>query len=130
MLAGQRAFVRWGLVSCNNKLAVFQAHDIYTYLRDETEASCCNKRSCRTAGYRVTAVGVEMLVGGSWIVVPDDTIQYRTLEGDAGETAGGHWCGEIEFGLTYCAVLPPSSASASGGPRQTPFSTSPTRSPT
>ena len=27
----------------------------------------------------------------------DDTIQYRTLEGDTGETAGGHWCGKIEY---------------------------------
>jgi hypothetical protein len=37
-----------------------------------------------------TAAGVEMLVDGRWIVVPDDTIQYRALDGDNGETAGGH----------------------------------------
>jgi len=30
-----------------------------------------------------------MLVNGSWIAVPNDTIQYRTLEGDAGGAAGG-----------------------------------------
>ena len=28
--------------------------------------------------------------GGEWIVVPEDTIQYRTLEGDPGATAAGH----------------------------------------
>jgi hypothetical protein len=53
-----------------------------------------------------------MLIGGQWIVVPNDTIQYRALDGDTGETAGGHWCG-LSGGhvtVTYCAILPPSSA--------------------
>jgi hypothetical protein len=48
-------------------------------------------------------------VDGEWLTVPEDTIQYRTLEGDPGETRGGHWCGLMAFGnLTYCAILPPS----------------------
>jgi hypothetical protein len=47
----------------------------------------------RPANYRKTGADLEMLVSGEWIVVPMDTIQYRTLEGDNGETAGGHWCG-------------------------------------
>ena len=34
--------------------------------------------------------------------------KYRALEGDTGETHGGHWCGLAVFGnLTYCAILPP-----------------------
>src|SRR5262249_12679360 len=100
-----------------------QAHDIYTSLVDSTGASCCSDRDCRPARYRITAAGVQMLVDGSWIAVPDNTSQYRTIDGDAGETAGGHWCGRIELSVTYCAVLPPSSASLTGGdPRQTPVS--------
>src|SRR5262249_48123881 len=97
-----------------------QAHDIYAGLKDSAGSSCCHDRDCRPARYRTTAAGVEMLVDGKWIVVPNETIQYRTLEGDTGETAGGHWCGVMEdYSLTICAVLPPSSASASGDHGQT-----------
>jgi hypothetical protein len=93
--------------------APIEAHDIYMALKDRAGASCCTDRDCRPAHYRVTQAGVQMLVNGEWIVVPPETIQYRSLEGDRGETAGGHWCGIINFGtLTYCAILPPSSASS------------------
>ncbi len=52
-----------------------------------------------------------MLVDGKWIVVPNETLQYRTLDGDTGETAGGHWCGRTgAVTVTFCAILPPSSA--------------------
>jgi len=55
-----------------------------------------------------------MLIGDKWIAIPHGKLQYRTLEGDTGETAGGHWCGAPdESGLsffTYCAILPPSTA--------------------
>jgi hypothetical protein len=58
-----------------------------------------------------------MLVDGEWIAVPEYTIQYRALPGDTGETAGGHWCGDIRTkhgdGLdysTHCAILPPNPA--------------------
>src|SRR5262245_24010317 len=74
-----------------------QAHDIYRSLVDSSGESCCNQRDCRPARYRVTAAGVEMLVDGSWLVVPEDTIQYRALEGDTGETAGGHWFSRTEL---------------------------------
>jgi hypothetical protein len=96
-----------------NWSAPIEAHDIYTTLRDRVGGSCCSEHDCRPAHYRITAAGVKMLVGGEWIVVPNETIQYRTLEGDTGETAGGHWCGTTNFGtLTHCAILPPSSASS------------------
>ena len=52
--------------------------------------SYCHERDRRPAHYRKAVVGVEVLVGGEWIVVPEDTIQYRTLEGDPGATAAGH----------------------------------------
>jgi hypothetical protein len=88
------------------------AHDIYMTLKNRAGMSCCNDRECRPAVYRFTPAGVQMLVDGEWIVVPPETIQYRTLEGDGGETAGGHWCGLTNYGVvTYCAILPPSSAS-------------------
>ena len=103
--------------------APIEAHDIYTTLTDRAGESCCHERDCRPAPYRRTAAGVEMLVGEEWIVVPDETIQYRTLEGDTGETAGGHWCGSTRLRtiMTFCAVLPPSSASsikAESNPKQ------------
>ena len=44
----------------------------------------------RPAHYRKAVAGVKVLVGGEWIVVPEDTIQYRTLERDPGATAAGH----------------------------------------
>jgi hypothetical protein len=28
-----------------------------------------------------------------WVGVPNNVIQYRSLDGDTGETRGGHWCG-------------------------------------
>ena len=89
-----------------------QAHDIYTGLTDMNGASCCNNRDCRPARYRMTPEGVELFVNGRWITVPDDTIQYRMLPGDTGETAGGHWCG-YDLGQRIrmiCTILPPNSA--------------------
>ena len=87
-----------------------EAHDIYVTLKDSYGRTCCSGRDCRPAHYRAMATGIEMLVDGQWIVVPDETIQYRSLEGDTGETAGGHWCGLLDQAVTYCAILPPSSA--------------------
>ena len=92
-----------------------QAHDIYTGLTNRYGTNCCHDQDCRPALYRMTPVGVEMLVNGKWIAVPDDTIQYRVLPGDTGETAGGHWCG-YDFGQcirTLCTILPPNSAGLS-----------------
>jgi hypothetical protein len=62
---------------------------------------------------------VQMFVYGQWLVIPHDKIQYRSIEGDTGETAGGHWCGNGHQGrgyvsyVTRCAILPPQAASAS-----------------
>jgi hypothetical protein len=87
-------------------------HDIYGTLQDGHGVSCCGGHDCRPAHYRITANSVKMLVDGRWIVVPNETIQYRTLSGDTGETGGGHWCGvTADFvSVTFCAILPPSSA--------------------
>ena len=40
-----------------------QAHDIYTHLKSRSGESCCDNSDCRPVPYRVTASGVEMLVG-------------------------------------------------------------------
>ena len=69
-----------------------EGHDIYSGLMDG-ETSCCNETDCHPANYRVTSAGVDMFVDGEWIRVPNNLIQYRSLEGDTGETRGGHWCG-------------------------------------
>jgi hypothetical protein len=91
-----------------------QAHDIYSPLKDRWGNSCCHDQDCRPAHYRMTPAGVQMLINGEWIAVPDHAIQYRALPGDTGETDGGHWCGNIFFkhsgGVeysTHCAILPP-----------------------
>jgi hypothetical protein len=85
------------------------AHDIYMALKNRFGQSCCNEGDCRPAHYRIANGGVQMLVEGEWVPVPEETIEYRALEGDTGETRGGHWCGLRAFGnLTYCAILPPS----------------------
>jgi hypothetical protein len=91
-----------------------QAHDIYTHLKSRSGKSCCDNSDCRPAVYRTTSSGVEMLVGKTWVWVPRGTIEYRMLEGDTGETNGGHWCGESYEGgfVTYCAFLPPTLAAA------------------
>jgi hypothetical protein len=99
------------------------AHDIYSPLKDRWGNSCCDEKDCRPAPYRVTPVGVQMFVNGDWIAVPDHAIQYRALPGDTGETAGGHWCGDIRYrhgdGMAYtthCAILPPNPAAIFGPP--------------
>jgi hypothetical protein len=93
------------------------AHDICARLKNGSGFLCCDGQDCRPATYRSTPRGVEMFVYGGWLPIPDYTIQYRSLEGDTGETKGGHWCGrEVGYGspaVTYCAVLPPKSAAAS-----------------
>jgi hypothetical protein len=97
------------------------AHDIYSHLRDERGASCCDDQDCRPAFYRLTARGVQMYVDQQRINVPNERIQYRALPGDRGETGEGHWCGsayEPDFGnpegvyVTRCEILPPQFASA------------------
>ena len=89
-----------------------EAHDIYTHLKSRSGQSCCDGTDCRPVPYRVTTSGVEMRVGETWIVVPRETVQHRALDGDIGETNGGHWCGERYEGgyITYCAFLPPNLA--------------------
>lgn len=92
---------------------ISDAHDIYTNLRNSKGLSCCDEGECRPAYYRRGRFGLEMFVFQRWIAVPDTAIEYRFLDGDPGETNGGHWCGAeaSELGvLTYCAFLPPSSA--------------------
>ncbi|MET0526738.1 MAG: hypothetical protein ABW003_00050 [Microvirga sp.] len=98
-----------------------QAHDMYTPLMDPWGKSCCDDHDCRPALYRKTKTGVQMLVDGRWIDVPDIAIQHRSLPGDAGETAGGHWCGMVRedyeqnlgpFYTTRCAILPPEASEA------------------
>lgn len=97
------------------------AHDIYSDVVDAAGRSCCDRTDCQPASYRVTGTGLRMDVYGVWVEVPRDTIQYRTLAGDTGETNGGHWCGTghhpylgPEDHVTRCAILPPEAASAGG----------------
>ena len=104
--------------------ACAEAHDIYSGLKDHRgQFDCCHETDCRPAHYRVTAAGVEMLLGDEWVRVPNEVIQYRTLHGDTGETHGGHWCGTMYHSFeklhpdypptppsqffTRCVILPP-----------------------
>jgi hypothetical protein len=99
-----------------------QAHDIYLDVVDWAGQSCCDNRDCRPAHYRVKGGGVQMFVYGHWLVIPSDKIQYWSIRGDTGETAGGHWCGQGQRGsswgsnyifyATRCAILPLQSANA------------------
>jgi len=107
------------LLACSNPA---EAHDIYSRLVDKWGAPCCNETDCRPARFRVTPEGVEMFVAGRWARVPNENIQYRTLTGDTGDTGGGHWCGQADWGydgsggadvywVTRCAILPPNFSS-------------------
>ena len=104
--------------------ACAEAHDIYSELMDHLgESSCCNETDCRPANYRISAAGVEMFLDDEWVRVPNEIIQYRSLDGDTGETRGGHWCGVTNFRgyellpdrpaihlsrfFTRCVILPP-----------------------
>jgi hypothetical protein len=106
--------------------ACAEGHDIYSGLKDHRgQSSCCDERDCRPAHYRITSASVEMLLDDEWVRVPNDVIQYRSLDGDTGETRGGHWCGVTNWngfeypphphhpGLhpsrfyTRCVILPP-----------------------
>jgi hypothetical protein len=104
-----------------------EGHDIYSGLKDHLgETSCCDETDCHPAHYRITSAGVDMLVDNEWVRVPNNIIQYRSLDGDTGKTRGGHWCGVTNWkerfdypphpnhpGLhlsrysTRCAILPP-----------------------
>ena len=64
------------------------AHDIYSHLVDSEGASCCNEIDCAPAPFQVTPIGIQMLVHGRWIAVPNNKIQYRLLPGDMGVTSG------------------------------------------
>ncbi|QCI66971.1 hypothetical protein [Phreatobacter stygius] len=88
------------------------AHDIYTHLKNKAGRSCCDGTDCRPVRYRQTPSGVHMLIEGVWVRIPDSQVEQRTIEGDTGETGGGHWCGRRLLGenrfMTYCAFVPPS----------------------
>jgi hypothetical protein len=91
-----------------------QAHDIYTDLLTRSGLPCCHDGDCRPVPYRLTHKGVQMFVDEQWLDIPRGSIQYRTLAGDRGETAGAHWCGlrDAMGYFTRCAILPPQSAAA------------------
>src|SRR5262249_8870558 len=107
--------------------ACAEGHDIYSGLMDPLgESSCCDDKDCRPAHYRITSAGVEMLLDDEWVRVPNKAIQYRSLDGDTGETRGGHWRGVTNLNQvpggedpvphpgfhlcrfsTRCVILPP-----------------------
>jgi hypothetical protein len=91
-----------------------QAHDIYEDLVSAYGFSCCDNSDCRPVPYRISQGGVQMRVDQRWIDIPSETIQYRAIPGDNGETGGGHWCGAYyrngDGYYTRCAILPPNSA--------------------
>jgi hypothetical protein len=115
-MSSRTAFVAAVLVA--NLPLPIQAHDIYLDVVDGAGQSCCDNRDCRPAHYRIKGGGVQMFVYGHWLVIPHDKIQYRSIQGDTGETAGGHWCGQGQQGsnyifyATHCAILPPQAANA------------------
>lgn len=88
------------------------AHDIYMDLKNSAGRSCCNGTDCRPVPYRQTSSGVQMFIEGVWVTIPDSQVEQRSIEGDTGETGGGHWCGRRLNGenrfMTYCAFVPPS----------------------
>jgi hypothetical protein len=90
-----------------------RAHDIYTNVKNKQGASCCDNRDCRPVHYRIRPWGVQMLVDDSWRTISSEKLEYRLLDGDSGETNGGHWCGEYKRGSgwvlfkTHCAFVPP-----------------------
>jgi hypothetical protein len=94
------------------------AHDIYGSLKNRRGGSCCNGSDCRPVPYRIVGGSVQMLVDGTWFVISNDLVDYRALDGDTGETNGGHWCGQHMVGTswdylnTHCAFLPPNWAFA------------------
>jgi hypothetical protein len=98
--------------------APLHAHDIYMNLKNQRGVPCCDGNDCRPAHYRVRVWGVQMLIEKTWLDIPQEAVEYRFLEGDTGETNGGHWCGRYQRGSgwrhvqTYCAVLPPTFVSA------------------
>ena len=85
--------------------APVEARDIYTTLTDNAGESC-HERDCRPAHYRRTAAGVEMLVGEEWTAVPDETIQYRALEGGRNGRRPLGVTTRLRTIITFCAVLP------------------------
>ena len=96
-----------------------EGHDIYSHVKNKHGVRCCDHTDCRPAHYRVGPWGVTMLIDNAWFHIPEDVIEYRALEGDTGETRGGHWCGRhltskagsiYTVFNTWCAFLPPNVA--------------------
>jgi hypothetical protein len=94
-----------------------QAHDIYTDLLTGSGLCRCHDGDCRPVPYRLTSKGVQMFVDEQWLDIPGNSLQYRTLSGDRGETGGAHWCGlrDAMRYFTRCAILPPQSAATHYG---------------
>jgi hypothetical protein len=91
------------------------AHEIYAGLKNRQGIACCDGTDCRPAAYRIKGGVVQMLIENLWFPIPSDVVEYRTVDGDTGESNGGHWCGKFlsstiwryEYLRTYCAFLPP-----------------------
>jgi hypothetical protein len=88
-----------------------RAHDIYAPLKDRWGNSCCDDRDCRPAPYRVTPTGVQMLVNGEWISVPEYTIQYRALPEDTGKQPEGIGAGPCATGTAKDGITQPTAQS-------------------
>ncbi|WP_201841820.1 hypothetical protein [Microvirga zambiensis] len=65
-------------------------HDIYSHLKNEEGASCCDSTDCRPAPYRYVSGDLQMFVDGKSIEVLDTVVQYRPLLGETGEPAAGN----------------------------------------
>jgi hypothetical protein len=51
-----------------------QYHDMYRGWTDKNGISCCNNRDCRPAEARVRDAGIEVLILGEWVPVPEDKV--------------------------------------------------------
>ena len=104
------AVLACGLVIAPSRV---EGHDIYLGVTNRQGVPCCDNSDCVPAPFRVTPEGLQMLVRGVWINVPDFYIQYRALLGDM-TPHKSHWCGALHLvperganTLTRCAILPP-----------------------
>src|SRR5262249_1590745 len=112
-LRGCAAAPRWLAAVLSLGVAVswpktITAHDIYTALKDSSGRSYCSDHDCRPAHYRLSAAGVLMLVDGKYPTRGCSMARSTAIRAKRPEGTGASRTGAVT--VTFCAILPPSSA--------------------
>ena len=84
-----------------------ELHHWYESLRDKRGKSCCNMRDCRPTQSRFDGTNVEVMVDGTWAVVPPEKILSVPSPDFNSHVCSPKRPNSFPIGYVVCVVLGP-----------------------